>query len=87
MVSCQKGPTRHAYAWQIGPFWQDTLDISVVCSTVYNHEHIEAWTKWTLVCEIRTFFFKLNFLYVHIFIHILMNMLKFVLRDPIDNAN
>ena len=27
-VSCQKGPTRHAYAWQIGPFWQDTLDIS-----------------------------------------------------------
>ena len=27
-VSCQKGPTRHAYAWQIGPFWQDTLDLS-----------------------------------------------------------
>ena len=26
MVSCQKGPTRHAYAWLIGPFWQDTLD-------------------------------------------------------------
>ena len=25
-VSCQKGPTRHACAWQIGPFWQDTLD-------------------------------------------------------------
>ena len=25
MVSCQKGPTRHAYAWQIGPFWQGTL--------------------------------------------------------------
>ena len=30
-VSCQKGPTRHAYAWQIGPFWQDTLDVQV-CS-------------------------------------------------------
>ena len=27
IVSSQKGPTRHAYAWQIGPFWQDTLDI------------------------------------------------------------
>ena len=27
MVSCQKGPTRHAYAWHIGPFWQDTLDM------------------------------------------------------------
>ena len=26
-VSCQKGPTRHAYAWQIGPFWQGTLDV------------------------------------------------------------
>ena len=26
-VSCQKGPTHHAYAWLIGPFWQDTLDI------------------------------------------------------------
>ena len=26
-VSCQKGLTRHAYAWQIGPFWQDTLDM------------------------------------------------------------
>ena len=25
MVSCQKGPTRHAYAWQIAPFWQDSL--------------------------------------------------------------
>ena len=29
-VSCWKGPTRHAYAWQIGPFWQDTLDIKEV---------------------------------------------------------
>ena len=27
MVSCQKCPTRHAYAWQIGTFWQDTLNI------------------------------------------------------------
>ena len=27
MVSCQKGPTRHAYAWQIWPLWQDTLEL------------------------------------------------------------
>ena len=27
MVSCQRGPTRHAYTWQIGPFWQDTLEL------------------------------------------------------------
>ena len=26
-VSCQKGPTRHAYAWQKGAFWQDTLEL------------------------------------------------------------
>ena len=29
MVSCQKGPTRHAYAWQMGPFWQDTLEFII----------------------------------------------------------
>ena len=29
-VSCQKGPTRHAYARQIGPFWQDTLDMKMI---------------------------------------------------------
>ena len=27
MVSCQKGPTCHVHARQIGPFWQDTLDM------------------------------------------------------------
>ena len=26
-VSCQKGPTCHAYPWQVGPFWQDTLEL------------------------------------------------------------
>ena len=26
-VSYTKGRIRHAYAWQIGPFWQDTLDM------------------------------------------------------------
>ena len=33
MVSCQKGPTRHAYAWQIGPFWQDTLVMCLIHRT------------------------------------------------------
>ena len=27
MVSCQKGPTRNAYEWPIGPYWQDTFDM------------------------------------------------------------
>ena len=30
-VSCQKGPTRHAYAWQIGPIWKDTLEVLLHC--------------------------------------------------------
>ena len=34
-VSCQKGPTRHAYAWQIGPFWQDTLDVGFLKTIQY----------------------------------------------------
>ena len=34
MVSCRKGPTRHAYAWRIRPFWQDTL---AMCPTEYKH--------------------------------------------------
>ena len=29
-VSCQKGPNRHAYTWQIGPFWQDTLEMAAL---------------------------------------------------------
>ena len=29
-----KHPTRHAYTWQIGPFWQDTLDVRYILSTL-----------------------------------------------------
>ena len=36
MVSCQKGPTRLAYAWLIGPFWQDTLDICITWPWIVN---------------------------------------------------
>ena len=54
-VSCQKGPNRHAYAWQIGPFWQDTLFIwdcsllylaclyrchsAIMCQGICRHSH------------------------------------------------
>ena len=37
MVSCQKGPSRHAYAWPIGPFWQDTLDIFMMSNVMFVH--------------------------------------------------
>ena len=36
-VSCQKCPTRHAYAWQIGSFSQDTLD---ECITHWHAAHV-----------------------------------------------
>ena len=29
-ASCQKGPTHHAYAWRVGPFWLDTLAFSIM---------------------------------------------------------
>ena len=41
MVSCQKGPTWHAYAWQIGPFWQDTLELKCVLIPEHSCSHIE----------------------------------------------
>ena len=44
-ISCQKGPTRHAYAWQIGPFWQDTLDI-----LARVHSYSAYVTQWGSRC-------------------------------------
>ena len=42
MVSCQKGPTRHAYAWQIGPIWQETLNMRITTlSGLNNHMNNE----------------------------------------------
>ena len=41
MVSCQKGPTGHAYAWQIGPFWQDTLNLICHGSSQKSHTEME----------------------------------------------
>ena len=46
MVSCQKGPTRHAYAWQIGPFWYDTLEISSIAGQALGVE-LENFTAST----------------------------------------
>ena len=39
MVSCQKGPTRHAYTWQIGPFGQDTLDMNSYKGHKFKNEY------------------------------------------------
>ena len=36
-VSCHKGPTRHTHSWKIGPFWQDTLDLSVALLSFHHH--------------------------------------------------
>ena len=61
MVSCQKDPTRHAYAWQIGPFWQDTLDITMYRSGFLTKQNlpwvwirVEKWdqlARWYVCVE------------------------------------
>ena len=49
MVSCQKGPTRHTYAWQIGPFWQDTLEILCTRSKWRRTTKSKHLSEWSLV--------------------------------------
>ena len=44
-VFCWKGPTRHAYTWQIGPFWQDTLDV---------FENFGCRRLWSIISEVIT---------------------------------
>ena len=44
-VSCQKGPICHASAWRVGPFWQDTLDI-----TYWKNKYIWECRPWN-VCH------------------------------------
>ena len=38
-----KGPTRHAYAWQIGPFRQDSIDIGSGIGLAANRWHVIHW--------------------------------------------
>ena len=57
-VSCQKGPTRHAYAWQIGPFWQDTLDmISIETHLQHSSREINFVHNIHFSCPIALKFF------------------------------
>ena len=48
-VSCQKGPTRHAYAWQIGPFWQDTPDYDLIFTNSHYDKTAFSYWKWPMV--------------------------------------
>ena len=53
-VSCQKGATSHAYAWQIAPFWQDTLDMAMASQdsvTVTSHEYYGVLSHWQTQLE------------------------------------
>ena len=56
MVSCHKGPTCHAYAWQIGPFWQDTIDIFYIIpwhwqsSWSWKSSSLTHWGRVTHIC-------------------------------------
>ena len=50
-----KGPTCHAYAWQIGPFWQDTLDMLSICcinvalNVLYYMSWLRRFTSWPTI--------------------------------------
>ena len=51
-VSCQKSPTRHAYAWQIGPFWQDTLDMWLTARSTLEVVYFGMWLTCSLnICR------------------------------------
>ena len=52
MVSCQRGPTRHASAWQIGPFWQDTLEIRPCRKTATQLLYSESHLSHKSVCNL-----------------------------------
>ena len=58
MVSCEKGPTRHAYAWQIGPFWQDTHYVFfMIHLKTYNiHDKLCFYFVSTRVINVPIFF-------------------------------
>ena len=49
MVSCQKGPTRHANAQQIGPFWQDTLDIRTASVIFHGYDCFKIQSNYNAV--------------------------------------
>ena len=54
-ISCQKGPTRHAYASQIGPFWQDTLNMRMSSSPIMcflqNTRYSEVFTEYLIAMQ------------------------------------
>ena len=43
-VSYQKGPTRHAYVWQIGHIWQDNLDICMLDPATVEWQLHKTWS-------------------------------------------
>ena len=61
MVSCQKGPTRHAYARQIGPFWQDTLDMRCLGPVLLLGAVARQWQGdfWWQLCSHGQLYFAL----------------------------
>ena len=60
-VSWQKGPTRHAFAWQIGPFWQDTLELLIeIAAALRLQPHLPGANELKiqlvlLTCELNRF--------------------------------
>ena len=57
MVCCQKGPTRHAYTWQTGPFWQDTLVFNFPTSSLGKH-NLFSFYKYQQQLSLRCILFQ-----------------------------
>ena len=57
MVYCQKGPTRHAYTWQTGPFWQDTLVFNFPTSSLGKH-NLFSFYKYQQQLSLRCILFQ-----------------------------
>ena len=51
MVSCPKGPTHHAYAWQIGPFRQDTVNMYTWTGLSLVHRKVDCLFGTKLVSK------------------------------------
>ena len=71
MVSCQTGLTCHAYAWQIGPFWQDTLKWRILQNwSGPNHNKTWIWNNVMHSSLISRFYYIISEKAFHKSIHI-----------------
>ena len=50
-VSCQKSPICHAWAWRVGPFWQDTIVFRYRYSHRMRHDYVYGKGEYSITCQ------------------------------------